>query len=364
MQESARAKLEPLVERIAPGFRLVAVRSLGPQPPDGEESVAKAIGYGTSLLLETEDPGGSRRKFVFRTGKADSFGHDRRADRVGDAVLAFDTFPLIPNCVQALEVGAVDRLEDFLSLTDAGEFYLLTDFVEGTPYAADLEAVAQHAALEQRDRDRCRALADWLVALHAERLDEPDSYRRAIRDLIGHGEGVFGLVDNFDADVPGAPLERIQRLEARCAEWRPRLRSKVGRLRRTHGDFHPFNILFTPQGEVAVLDASRGAKGDPADDIVCLAINYVFFAVENPGAWRPAFSVLWRDLWARYLEASCDAGLLEAAPPFLAWRTLVLTNPKWYPRVGERERDLLLGFAEHALDQGRLEPELADELFR
>ncbi len=339
-------KFSRLLERVAPGERLVAVRPLGPASSDADEGVDKAIGYGVSLLLETEAADGAKRRFVFRTGKSDSFGHDRRADRAGDIVLAYDTFGLIPDCVPALDVGVMEPDGGFTSLEREGEFYLVTGYIEGTPYADDLKSIGRDKRLEQRDRDRCRALADWLLELHRQKIDQPSGYRRAIRDLIGHGEGIFGLVDNFPADAPGAPLERVQRLEARCVEWRARLRDRSSRLRRTHGDFHPFNILFTPAGKVAVLDASRGAQGDPADDVVCLAINYVFFALENPGSWEAAFRTLWDDFWRRYADSAGDDQLLDAAPPYLAWRTLVMTNPKWYPHVGERERDLLLSFAE------------------
>ena len=129
-----------------------------------------------------------------------------------------------------------------------------------------------------------------------------------------------------------------------------------------HGDFHPFNILFGPQGDPRLLDASRGCAGDPADDVTCLSINYLFFALEHEGTWEPAFSKLWYRLWSRYLDQTGDDELLAAAPPFFAWRALVLTNPRWYPNARRDTRETLLTLAEQALEQGRLDPRAAEEL--
>jgi hypothetical protein len=203
------------------------------------------------------------------------------------------------------------------------------------------------------------------VGLHGERRDEPGAWRRAVRDLVGAGEGIFGIVDGYPEDTPAAPPQRLQALEERCLAWRWRLRARPRRLARTHGDFHPFNILFRPGGGglgLALLDASRGGQGDPADDVTALAVNYVFFAAERRAAWRPALALLWRRFWEVYLAGTGDPGVLDTAPPFLAWRALVVACPRFYPGLGAPARDLLLGLAERALDAGRLDLDLPDRL--
>jgi hypothetical protein len=134
-------------------------------------------------------------------------------------------------------------------------------------------------------------------------------------------------------------------------------------LRRTHGDFHPFNVLFDAQSELALLDASRGSLGDPADDVTCMAINYPFFSLGHPGAWRGAFRPLWSSFWQRYAEGSGDSDLATVVAPFLAWRGLVLASPVWYPELVESDRDRILGFVEATLRAPRFTPALADEFF-
>ncbi len=58
-----------------------------------------------------------------------------------------------------------------------------------------------------------------------------------------------------------------------------------------------------------------------------------------------------------------DAELLAVAPPFLAWRVLVVCNPRFYPSLTAHARDSLLGFAERVLDESCLDPIWAEELF-
>ena len=358
--------LAALADRLFPGSLVVRAERLRPdasRSPSGEDE--KALGYGEPIKVVVRDRDGGTHALVFRTQAANEYGHDRRADRVEGAILAYDLFAEIPGHVRALDVGLIARDGRLVSLRGAGEPYLVTDWVEGTLYAEDLRRVAREGVARAIDLARCEALAAWLAALHARKLEDPVAWRRAVRDLLGHGEGIFGIVDGYPAGVPAAPPARLRALEERCLAWRWRLRGLSRRLRRTHGDFHPFNILFRPGGDglrLALLDASRGGQGDPADDLTALSVNYVFFAAEHRRAWAAALRGLWRRFWETYLSATGDGEALETAPPFLAWRALVVASPRFYPGLGAPARDLLLSLAEAALDAGRLDLALPDRL--
>jgi hypothetical protein len=215
--------------------------------------------------------------------------------------------------------------------------------------------------IKPHDLERLTALARYLGELH---IPLPGGertlrYRRAIRDLIGSGEGIFGIVDAYPDDLLD---DRVRRIEAACATWRAKLRGRADRLHRTHGDFHPFNIVFEGD-QLTLLDASRGGCGDPADDVTALAINFLLFAIDDPPAWRHALGALWRQWWAAYAAARPDPDLLTVAPPFWAWRTLVVCNPKFYPKLSAAGRARLLEFAEQVLAAEVLDPARAEELF-
>jgi hypothetical protein len=357
--------LEELLGELFPGSSLIRARLFGADSDSASESgTAKAAGYGEPLRLTLRDAAGGERELVLHTASANQYGHDRRADRADELLLAFDTFPTIPDHIQALDVGAIRKGGRLVSLRDAGELYLLTTYAPGRPYASDLRRIAQDGVASDLDRARCDALAKYLARLHVPIRGRPLAYRRAIRDLIGHGEGIFGVVDGYPVDTPAAPAARLRAFEARSAEWRWRLRDRSARLSRSHGDFHPFNVVFAEGAEQpTALDASRGCAGDPADDVTCMALNYVFFALDRRASWKTALGPLWRRFWARYFAERPDPDLLGVAPPFLAWRALVIASPDFYPALPAASRDKLLGLAERALEAGALSLDDAERLF-
>ncbi|HEX9619423.1 MAG TPA: phosphotransferase [Polyangiaceae bacterium] len=342
--------------------RIEAIKPFGTDV-GSDDSIAKVTGYGKPILIRARDVHGHEHAFVFHTARADRFGHDRRADRAAEMLLGYDTFSSIPRHAPAVDVGAVTKSGSLISLRDGTEFYLLTGYVPGRVYAEEMRALAQRKELRDGDVERCRALADYLVDLHREPLEARGAYERAVRDLVGSGEGIFGILDSYPADTPGITEGELRAIERSCVDFRWRLRSRAGRLRRIHGDFHPFNILFDESSALHLLDASRGSLGEPADDVACLAINYVFFALCHPGSWHGCFERLWFDFWRRYLEKSGDDGLLAVTAPFFAWRALVLSSPAWYSGLPAPARTRLLGLCRHALTLERFDPGLAQGLF-
>lgn len=353
--------LARLVARVLPGASLVRA---SPFQADGLEpgGTGKVVGYGVPLRLVVRHQG-QERGLVLHTVHADAFGHDRRADRAQSLLQAYDTFGSIPRHVEALDVGALGAGGACISLAGAGEFYLLTECAPGRTYATDLRRIATAGEALDADVERARSLARYLAALHHERRTDRARYARALRDLVGHGEGIAGMVDDYGGDVPSAPPSRLQAIEGACLARRWSLRERGGgRLCRTHGDFHPFNILFDDAGALRLLDASRGCEGEAADDVTALAINFLFFALETEGSWAGGFRPLWRAFWGTYLDASRDVGLLRAVSPYLAWRALVIGNPTFYPRLSGATRDRLLGLAERALAADAFDPDWADEV--
>jgi hypothetical protein len=345
---------ERLHEHLRKLFPDATVISIEPLGADSD----KAAGYGRPLHVRLQR-GGAPFSVVWRLGSDNEFGHDRRSDRAGNQLLAYDDFGKLPAHVRALDVGVMTG-DGGLTSIGGGELYLITDYAPGTIYAEDLRRVAREGRADERDLARCSSLAAYLTELHVP-IADPQRYRRAIRDLVGHGEGIFGMIDGYRDGVPGAPLERLFAIERRCVEWRWRLRGYEHRLARTHGDFHPFNVVFDGD-RFALLDASRGCAGDPADDVTAMAINYLLFALDAPDGWR-GLGPLWRRFWATYVKAHPDGELFLVAPPYFSWRALVVCNPRFYPHLGERSRDALLGLAERTLDAGRFDPAWGEELF-
>lgn len=364
---------EPIAHALAmqlasryPGMYVVEIRPLAPDSGASASATEKVAGYGRPLVLHLCDADGNSVHLVWRINAANEFGHDRLADRAANTLLAREDFARIPQHVAALDVGAITRDGHLVPLPDDAELYLITPFVPGTLYADDLRRIARDGEVTELDLARVDTLASYLAELHVPE-SRPHAYRRAVRDLVGHGEGIFGIVDGYPDGVEGASEQRLHEIERRCVEWRWRLRVHEDRLARVHGDFHPFNILFDRRGELNLLDASRGTRGDPADDLTALAVNYVLFALDIAdarAAWNRAFGPLWSRLWSSYLALRPDPDLLAVAPPFFAWRALVVCNPRFYPHLSPRARDALLSLAETSLDAGHLDLAAPEALFR
>lgn len=361
MSIDLRAAITELVHRSLPGAEVTSLRELGPDGSAGG-ATTKGFGYGRPVEVHVQTPDGPTT-LVFHTETPNPFGHDRPSDRARDALLAHHDFPLLPRHTRAIDVGAIDHDGRLVSLAQADEWYLLTTYAPGHVYADDLRRIAAAGSLGPGDASRAAALGAYLAGVHATTLADEARYRRAIRDLVGSGEGIYGIVDGYPDDTPGAPRGRLREIEQRAARYRETLAGRGRRLARTHGDFHPFNVLFDGD-ELHVLDASRGAEGDPADDVACMAVNYPFFALGAPGTWATAFRALLDAFWSAYHLARPDDELAEVAPPFVAWRALVIANPIFYPTMAPELRDAMLSLAERALDAGRFDPELVDGCLR
>ncbi|MFZ3062378.1 MAG: phosphotransferase [Actinomycetota bacterium] len=328
----------------------VRLISVGGLPPTGKKDELKGCGYGEPVLIEYEVDG-TRARAVFETVKAGGFGHDFLSDRAGVLILAHETFNRLPEHVASLDAGALTKRGELVSVGDAEEFFVLDKYVEGTEYFRDLERIKEDGKLAPHDTKRAIALSDYLVRIHATKKDIPGLYIRRIRDLVGHGEGIMGLIDSYPADWQFLPQGTLQRIEEACLAWRWKLRGKEHRLSQIHGDYHPWNILFKDEEGSGfwVLDRSRGEFGEPADDVTAMSINYIFYSLQKYGELKGPFEELYLAFIKNYLEKTDDKGLLEVVQPFYIWRGLVIASPLWYPNLEASVRNKVFNFIENVL---------------
>ena len=375
----------------------VAIRSFGALGGHQSADVLKGFGYGAPILIEVLE-GGHKRRMVLETMRPGPNGHEHMADRAHAMLWDYASYNHLPRHVRAEDVGAFTKEGRIRSIADAKEVFLLTEFVEGREYQYDLGRIARTGKLERLDLARTRALADYLIQIHRKKKRDAGLYRRALRDLIGHGECILGVVDTYPTFYPFHPrrvshtllhpptpsLPRqallpeprpakagrllrhspdgfitpklLESIEQRCNLWRWRLRDKTRRLSQVHGDYHPWNVLFRKATDFSVLDRARQEWGEPADDVTCMSMNYIFSSVNRWGNLRGPFERLFRLFWDRYLERTGDQGVLEAAPPFFAFRGLVVASPVWYPDISMTTRRKLFNFIEEVLNQSAFDP--------
>ena len=338
----------------------VRLVGLAPLSDTTQADSLKGYGYGKPVAL-TYELDGKRRRAVLHTVKPGPFGHEHLSDRAAELLWSHRAFNQLPLHVRSLDIGTFDSQGHMVSLGETGEFFLLTEFVEGSEYAHDLVRLRQGADATSQDWLRGDALCDYLLEIHRVKGNEPGLYTRRIRELVGHSQCIMGLTDSYPQDHPWITPRLLESIEQRAVTWRWRIKDRTHRLAQVHGDFHPWNILFEEANELHVLDRSRGQWGDPADDVVSLTMNYVFESLQATGRFEGTFAKLFDRFWSRYLDFSGDREMLEVAGPFVAFRGLVMASPVWYPHIHEDARRKMLALVEASLDADMFEPDLVHE---
>ena len=313
----------------------------------------KGFGYGVPFEVECVVGGVPRSLVVSRTRPAQGFGHDYPADRAWQALYGHAAYNSFPRHARSLDVGIVRGSGELASVADATEFFQLVEKVDGTLYWLDLDRLLE-APLRELDVARAQELGRFLAEVHAVKRDEPTLYHRRMRELIGHGECLMGVLDSYPHPYPLLPPEICEDVERTAVSWRWRLRTRTHRLSRSHGDFHPWNLLFRSGTDFSVLDRSRGEWGEPADDVAALGVNYLFYGLRSRTA--EPFRFLFCTFVETYLRESHDQEVLEVLPLFLAFRALVIAHPLWYPELPDPLRRALIHFARRMMFDSRFDP--------
>jgi hypothetical protein len=332
--------------------RVLDIAVLGQSP---EHKTLKGYGYGTPIRVDYELADHQRRSAVLHTISPGPFGHEHMADRARILLWEHQAFNRLPRHVRSLDVGGFQSDGSILSLGKVEEVCLLTEYAEGQNYSLDLERIRDSGALTDLDLVRADALCDYLLAIHAEPVNDSGLYTRRMRDLLGRGECIMGLADSYPPH-PFITPDLLQEIEHRCVRWRWRIKGLTHRLRPIHGDFHPWNILFRSGSDFQVLDRSRGEYGDPADDLTSLTVNYFFFSLQCSGRLEGPLGTLFLRFWNRYLEKSEDREILRVVAPFFAFRGLVIASPLWYPTLSDTVRNRIFAFILAVLESESFDP--------
>ncbi len=332
------------------------VRVGGLQRPKRTKLVGKlkGFGYGTPYLIEYK-VGRSVKAGVLETMRPGGFGHNFPWDRAQSLLFAHSTYNRLPKHVRSLDVGVFTKKNELRSVGDFSEFFILLEKVDGEGYYKDLERIRDSGVMTQTDLRRCVALANYIARLHKVKREAPDLYVRTVRDLVGHGECIMGLIDSYSKEADFLEKGELKEIEKKCVEWRWKLKDKSRPLSRVHGDFHPFNVMFRKGTDFTALDRSRAEWGEAADDVAAMSINYLLFSIQVHGRLASPFDQLYELFMKTYFDATRDDELLEVIQPFYVWRSLVVASPIWYPNLGRDNRRRFFNFIRAVLDTDKFD---------
>lgn len=332
--------------------------------------------HGGGFLIEMTTPAGLK-SFVIKGLVPKDFGHEYPSDRAGIFLLGLDEYKNLPKHVRAVDVLAETEDGSIRTIGGGKEYYLLMEKGEGRDYFHDLAGFSKKRELEAVDIEKIKALTSYLSDIHSKKRDSKSLYWRKIRDTIGHGECLMGVLDTYPEGI--LSYKEMAKIEKKAVDWKARLKPKFKRLSQIHGDFHPGNILFPlndaekrrngetekqtaesfhrltapryrPFIDFTLLDRSRGPWGEPADDVTALTINYIFFSIKYSGAVRGAYLEGLRLFCENYIRLSGDEEILSVVQPFYAFRGVVVANPVFYPDITSEQRKTLFRFVNNVLD--------------
>jgi hypothetical protein len=329
--------------------KVTGISELGGMPVEVDEGI-KGFGYGKPYLIDFE-AGGEKRSVVLSSMRVQKgFGHDHFSDRAQILIWQNSVFNNLPGHVKSLDVGYFTRKGELFSAGKADEYFILMEKIEGKEYFLDLERIKKDGELTPVDIERTEALSTYLAEIHANRHDDRELYLRKLRDIVGHGECIMGLTDSYPDDLDFVTWGDLCEIEKKCADWRYKIKGRTHRLCMTHGDFHPWNIMFREGVDFTVLDRSRGEWGEAADDVSSITMNYLFYSLQKYGELAGPFQEMYELFFDNYLERTGDRELLEVIQPFYVFRSLVVASPIWYPNLDPGVRTKIFNFINNILD--------------
>jgi len=319
-----------------------------------------ATGYRIRFIVSGEE-----KTIILKTLRPEGFSHDFASDRAGVFLLQHELAQRVKNHISSYDVGGYTEEGKILSLSSCKEFFHIVEVAKGRRYLEDLKRFMKENSLKEEDKNIALMISDYLIRLHQEKFypeginDEHKEaiarsiYRRNLRDCIGHGEMTLGVIDTYPDDVSWTTREELTDIITKSFDLKERLKGNFRRLCRIHGDFHPGNILLE-DGNVRVMDASRFLHGEPANDVVCLTLNYVWYAIQQTGRFEGVFKKLAELFWNNYVEKTKDDGIEKIAPLYTAYLYTVMAHSLFFPDQTDDVRKKLFAIIKGVFSDGRL----------
>jgi len=329
--------------------KVTAISELGGIPVEVEEGI-KGFGYGKPYLIEFSAAGKAHSVVLSSMRIQKGFGHDHFSDRAQILIWQNSVFNNLPKHVRSLDVGYFTKKGELFTAGKADEYFILMEKIEGKEYFLDLERIKKDGRLTALDKERAKALSSYLAEIHSIKHNDHELYLRKIRDNVGHGECIMGLTDSYPDDLDFVTWNDLCEIEKKCIDWRYKIKGKSHRLCMTHGDFHPWNIMFRQGSDFTVLDRSRGEWGEAADDVSSITMNYLFYSLQKYGELKVPFKEMYELFFNNYIERTGDEELLRVIQPFYVFRSLVVASPIWYPNLDPSVRTKLFNFINNILD--------------
>ncbi len=325
-------------------------------------------GYKVKFKVQSSKVKSNEREIVIRTLMPRDFSHDFLADRAKVFVTQHEMSRHIPGHIISHDVSGYTKAGRLVSIGDAVEFFQVVEVARGSSYSADFQRIKRTGSATKEDIQRAGMLGEYLAKLHSKKMkassgDIRSVRRRHLRDCIGHGEMMVGVIDTYPDGYRFVSRKEMDDLICMASVFREHVKDTPYIPCRIHGDFHPGNIMFEGS-KIRLLDASREVFGDPADDVICLAMNYIWFAVMQTGRFEGPFKRLFDAFWSAYFGRTRDRYIARTAGVHMAFRAVVVAHPVFYRDQTDAVRRKMIKLTKRVLKSGKFVPSRINEHLR
>lgn len=313
-----------------------------------------AVGFKVKFKIKKEV-----KNVVLRVLNHLDFSNDYPSDRMGSFWIQHNSAKLLPNHIKSLGVLGTDKNIKEIGIVDSFDEYIqILEFAEGEEYFADFYRIFTNNRANDQDFKRAILLSDYLAEIHKNKFigskeQALSLYKRHTRDYVG-SRFTMDVLDTYPDKIVFSTWPEIYDLVFEIFKYREKIKNNYNRLSKIHGDLHPGNIRFQENNKFIILDASRVIWGEPADDVACLGINYLWFALRQTGEFKGVFMELYDVFLKNYLKKTKDKEIIQVLPLFYAIRSLVLNHPVYF-NLDDQIRKKLLAFSKKILIDGNID---------
>lgn len=305
---------------------------------------------------------GHKKTLVLKSLMKEHLNLDHHSDRAASLLDAHDNYNTMELHVKSHDVVAEKNDGSLLSLDKVQEFYILMDEAYGTDLFKDFDEIRKTRVVTPEVTQKVIVLSDFLATLHKNKRYSVSLYRRKLRDTLGSGGSLLGILDMHPDDAFHIFEKEWMAIIKKSMHFWHRARGMHHRLCEIHADFHPGNLWFD-HGKLTVLDRARGRFGEPADDISAFTINPIMYALTTEKNFSGPFKDIFDTFWNNYFQKTQDKEMRKIIAPYYAFRIAVVTNPLFYNDdfFGGKEqaylaRKKLIYFALRTLDEKEFNP--------
>ncbi len=283
---------------------------------------------GTGYLIEFTSEK-TKQRLILKSLFTENLGMDHYSDRAASLIKSHDNYNKMPNHVKSYDVISQNKDKSLLSLDGAKEFYILMDEAKGDDLFKDFKKIKETKKLDYKIKNKIVIISNFLAELHKNKNKSVSLYRRKIRDTLGSGESLIGILDMHPDSSFKIFEKKWLAIVKKSIDFWNKSRRLHDRLCEIHGDYHPGNLWFENE-KFTVLDRARGRFGEPADDIAAFIINPIMYSLITENGFKGDFKDIFDLFWNNYFKRTGDKEMRKIIAPYIAFRIAVVTNPIVY----------------------------------